>query len=577
MASDALNHDQAVRVAPQAPGPGARAAAPAQAGTMAGEILPTEYVDGVRGIAATYVVLNHARFLLFVSAATALATHPGTLFKAVLAVLALTRYGVAGVMCFFIVSGYAIHYRQAFKLAGKWQKMSWKDYAWHRARRLYPPLGAALVITFVADAIGSHFYPGMYTGTSTVLSLGGDHTPTIASFFGTLTFMQGFVTKVFGSNDPLWSLAYEGFFYLMYPLVLGLDQRLGPVKTLGLFLVFGLSIAALIGIGITPDGLHVDLFSPLGIASHALNLLAMWPAWVAGAFIADARAGRVHIPTRWWSIAAVAGIFGLGASALYLVVKNPNIQINDINIFYLIWVASFFGPIGWLCAGRHEQRTRNIVAIAFRPLKRLGAMSYSLYVIHFPVLAMICALWLSHYGSQPRSPWLLLGGIVAALSVAYGVYHIAEKPVTKRNLNRVEAQVKVESGILPAVALAGAGGGAVPMMAPSAATPHVAPASAPRMTPPAASLAASGTTVASAAQAWAQQRWQAQSRVEIVQELPPGEMQSLAAALGAMPERAWLVRLHLAGGGVTNLPPAPPTVIVAQHLGAYRVVDLSAR
>jgi peptidoglycan/LPS O-acetylase OafA/YrhL len=550
-ADGVMPRDKAVRVTEPPPlRVGARSAAQATgAAAITGETLPTEYVDGVRGVAATYVMLNHARFLLFISAATALALHPGTVFKAALAVLALTRYGVAGVMCFFIVSGYAIHYRQAFKMAGTWQKMSWRSYALHRARRLYPPLLAAIVIIFVADTIGSHFYPGMYNGASNVvLSLGGDHTPSVSSLLGTLTFTQGFLTKVFGSDDPLWSLAYEGFFYLMYPIVLGLDLRLGPVKTLGMITALGLSIAAIIGMGITPDGLHVDLFSPQGIAAHALNLLAMWPAWVAGVFIADARAGRVRIPTQWWSIAAVVGLLMLGASALYLVVKNPNIQINDINIFYLIWVVSFFGPIGWLCAGRHAIRARKVVAGIYRPIKWLGKMSYSLYVVHFPVLAMICAIYLSSHDNLPRTPWLMFGGIVAALSVGYGVYRIAEKPVTKRNLNRVEAQVKAESGLLPIV--------------PATPTPNRDPAEL-------------LDEVTSVAQAWITERWRAPSQVSDVREVPPKEFGVIPAQLGAMPERAWMVRLHV--GSTPQRAPSEAIAIVALHGGTVRAVEPPTR
>ncbi len=563
MTSDAaMGQQQAIRAQPLAERQAAQLPPGAVAAVTTGqEVLPTEYVDGVRGIAATYVMLNHARFLLFISAATALAASPSTVFKAVLAVLALTRYGVAAVMCFFIVSGYAIHYRQAFKLAGTWQKMAWSDYAKHRFRRLYPPLLAAVALTFVFDLVGTHLYPGLYNGTSTVLSLGGDHTPTIASLLGTLTFLQGFVTKVFGSNDPLWSLAYEAFFYLVYPIVLGLDQRIGPVKMFALFIVLGLSVAAIIGMGITPDGLHVDLYSPTGIASHALNLLAMWPAWVAGVFIADARAGRVRIPTRWWSLGAVAGLLVLAASALYLVLKNPNIEINNINIFYLIWVVGFFGPIGWLCAGRHAQRTRAVVANLFKPLKRLGAMSYSLYIVHFPTLAVICAIWLAGHGSLPRTPWLMVGGIIAALAVGYGVHIVAERPfMGKRNLRRVEEQVRAESGLLPAVALAGVG------MTP-AVNLQVNPGGAP---PVPYSTTDILNEVSRVAQEWVGQRWQLGNRVEDVRELPPGEVSHMAAFLGTVPDRAWMVQVRLAG---TDGAAGQVTALVALRQGVIRAVE----
>jgi peptidoglycan/LPS O-acetylase OafA/YrhL len=501
------------------------------------EVLPTEYVDGVRGIASFYVVLNHARFLLFISAAVALGTQTGTLFHLLLYVMSATRYGVAGVMCFFIVSGYAIHYRQAFKIAKGWQPMSWKDYAIHRARRLYPPLLAAIALTFIADMIGRHLVPALYNGTAAAVQL-SNNPPSAISLLGTLTFVQGFVTTVFGSNDPLWSLAYEGFFYLMYPLVLGLSLRLGPVKTLGMFVALGLSVAAIIGMGITAPGLGVDLYSPLGIAAHSLNLLAMWPAWVAGAFIADVRAGRVQIPMRVWSVGAVLGLLTLVASGLYLVLKNPGIQINDINIFYLVWVASFFFPIGWLCAGRHGAQSRRIVEIAFRPLRRLGAMSYSLYVIHFPILALICAVWLSSHSQLPRSPWLMLGGIVAVLVVAYGVYRVAERPFTaKRDFKRAEI---IESPPLPEP------------QAPADVLSQVA------------NLAAS----------WTSARWRMPSQVMHLRELGPAEFGIIPALLGSMPERVWQAQMRVLGQGGA---PLEATTMVALHQGALQAIEPPAR
>jgi hypothetical protein len=226
------------------------------------------------------------------------------------------------------------------------------------------------------------------------------------------------------------------------------------------------------------------------------------------------------------------------------VLKNPNIQINDINFFYLVWVVSFFGPIGWLCAGRHEERTRKIVANAFRPLRRLGKMSYSLYVVHFPVLAMICAIWLSGHDSQPRTPWLLLGGIVAALSVAYGVYLVAERPFTKRNLNRVEAQVKAESGLLPAVP----------------ATPT-----------PGRDRAELLDEVTSVAQAWTWECWHAPSQVDGLREMARDDYGIIPALLGGMPERVWQVRLRLAASDAQAA--MPVTAVVALHAGVVRAVE----
>jgi peptidoglycan/LPS O-acetylase OafA/YrhL len=515
------------------------------------EHLPTNYVDGVRGIAATYVMLGHARFLLFIGAGTVLTLGLGGLVKYEAAALLVTRYGVAAVMAFFLVSGYAIHYRQAFKLAKGDESMSWRDYAWHRFRRLYPPLLAAVVLTAICDTIGSRLYPALYLGTSSLG--GGDQSLTWGSLLSTLTFTQGFLGREFGTDVPLWSLAYEAFFYVMYPFALAVNRRAGPAKTLLAFSVLGGGAALLNG---------------LGLNLHALDLLALWPAWIGGMFIADARAGRVKIPEQWWNIFAIAGLVLMAGTALALLKLERNINVN-VNFFFLPWILSFAGPIGWLCAAKHTEPARARVVKVSRPLLGLGAMSYSLYVVHYPVLALISAWYLSsHGGALPTKPWLFFGGVAVALAAGFAVYWVAERPVTGKRA------VREERGIERTV-----GDAAVPLVAPAGV-----PAAALTANHDARPYVPVGNTfigtedltmreVRHEAEQWTTRRWNLPSRIESTRELGQDEWGFVAHALGYQPERAWMVTMQVCSPAGDWSQAQRDTAVIAQRQGAIFPVE----
>lgn len=374
--------------------------------------LPTETLDSVRGLAATYVMLNHVHWLLIVGAVSAAAAVHGPM-RLLIDALAATRYGKVAVLAFFLVSGYAIHYRQANRAAaGAPLAVNWRAFAAHRAHRLYPPLGVALCLTALLDYFGAHINPSFYSGAVQPAINFSTTLPTITSAIGTLFFVQGIATPMFGTDGPLWSLAYEAFYYLMYPLVLWLNRRIGSIASLATFVLFGSANA---------------LLNAHAVQISLLPVLAYWPAWVAGTFIADARAGRVGVPDSWWNAGAGVGAALLCALAALLLA----VQSNSVDgVFDYLWCIGLFGIIGWLAAGRHSAVVRGAARRVCRPLLLLGAMSYSLYVVHFPILALLSAWWLANHAELPTTPWLALAGILVSLIVAYGVYRIAERPFT---------------------------------------------------------------------------------------------------------------------------------------------------
>lgn len=99
------------------------------------------FLDGLRGLAAFYVMVGHARWLLWEGYSEGFQKHPAsysTLNKALMYFLSLFRYGHEAVLFFFVLSGFVIHLRYARRMAeqGMAAKFDWAAFVWRRARRL---------------------------------------------------------------------------------------------------------------------------------------------------------------------------------------------------------------------------------------------------------------------------------------------------------------------------------------------------------------------------------------------------------------------------------------------------------
>src|SRR6516164_10849165 len=110
------------------------------------------FLDGLRGLAAFYVMVGHARWLLWEGYSDGYKLHPerySTMGKIIVHLLSAFRWGHEAVIFFFVLSGFVIHLRYAAGLAnGSRDRFDFWPYFVRRARRLYPPLLAALAVTF---------------------------------------------------------------------------------------------------------------------------------------------------------------------------------------------------------------------------------------------------------------------------------------------------------------------------------------------------------------------------------------------------------------------------------------------
>ena len=147
------------------------------------------WLDWLRFLAALEVVLTHARTVMFVEYGELHSHNP-----AILAWVLATRLGSEAVIIFFVLSGYLVGGR-AFSLSrqGKFQPMT---YALDRTVRILVPLSAAILLTVAVILALHHPVDGW-------------------QMLGHLLSLQGVLVKVVDVDEPLWSLSYEVWFYII--------------------------------------------------------------------------------------------------------------------------------------------------------------------------------------------------------------------------------------------------------------------------------------------------------------------------------------------------------------------------
>jgi peptidoglycan/LPS O-acetylase OafA/YrhL len=315
--------------------------------------------DGLRALAAVGVVVFHASVIASASARQT----GGPLWW-------LAGHLDVALYVFFVLSGYLIT-RSLMRTPGL------RTYASHRLRRIVPAFWAALVITLVVEGTGG-------AGVAPAFLFAGTW-PTL---------------------PQAWTLDAEMGFYLLLPLVaaLGLHRLVSSrarVATLvcGLAAVAALSLLVRQAAGPVTDPLARSLpallfaFVP-GVALAVLEPLRFRPPRFAGTALTLAALALFALAALHGYRGAVGGaLIALGAGA---VVAGPLARQ---------WAGGGTGAV-----------------LGSRPLRWVGERSYSLYLLHFLVLAQLAPLAHGHL------PVLLGLGLPASIAAAAVLYELVEKP-----------------------------------------------------------------------------------------------------------------------------------------------------
>ena len=222
-------------------------------------------LDLLRGVAALLVLLEHWRNLLFIDYPQL----PLSLRHWLLLPYLLCSAGHQAVIIFFVMSGYLIS-ASVFRMIDR-STWTWPLYLTHRLLRLWVVLIPGLLLCTLWDNIGVHssLTAAVYGGYS------NNHithdiraTLNLPTFLGNLVFLQGIVTNSYGSDGALWSLAYEFWYYILFPLGLFALRRQTKTSFRLLFLV----LFALVAWFVYP---WILLYFPIWLTGTALALMPL--------------------------------------------------------------------------------------------------------------------------------------------------------------------------------------------------------------------------------------------------------------------------------------------------------------
>jgi peptidoglycan/LPS O-acetylase OafA/YrhL len=340
-------------------------------------------LDGLRGLAALYVMMHHSRMLLSQPYMAFLKNRGQYNFTEKILVYLTSgfRFGHEAVIFFFVLSGFVIHIKQAQSKNKKPdRRFNLANYLLKRVLRIYPTLILCLLVTWICDFSVTQINHQ---------PLGSAGTYTLQSFFETFFLIPA--GHLWGSNLPIWSLRHEWFFYLTYPILLFLD-KIHPIVAFSVCLILHLTYLNNITIPI--------------IDQAAYTLLIWW----TGALLAEAYVQKQKVLLSIFVILLFPGlIFSI------LIATGP---IHDLSCGLL-----FAGIITILLSNKAPFLNR--VLIQFRSI---GYFSYSIYILHFPILVLLRGIIIRYHHQVPFNPWFELGAILFVLPITYGFYLLVEKP-----------------------------------------------------------------------------------------------------------------------------------------------------
>ena len=257
-----------------------------------------------------------------------------------------------GVVAFVVLSGFCIHMPTAKRGA---KKVILPYYARRRFYRIFPVLCAASCLGLVALYIthrlqGIHFLHALYN----------------------LSLVSGFISL----PDPpgnilLLTVIVECLLYAIYPFAIPKSKKQWGGVLSGALIIYFLNSAILLYLKVDSTWVENDLFA-----------FAIF--WWIGAFFAEITFNR----SEWANFISPNARVAAVGYAVYFVIGN-GIVLRGAHIFKSLLLAVVVGYLlFWVVSSetKNRGRIRGVRLLGF--MAAIGERSYSLYLVHLPVLAI---------------------------------------------------------------------------------------------------------------------------------------------------------------------------------------------
>ena len=300
-------------------------------------------LDGIRGLAALFVVVNHVFLRAF----------PGYPVARAPFWAAWLIYGRFAVVVFIVLSGFSLALAPA---RHGWRLEAISHFARRRARRILPAYWAALIFSLAVAWL--------------IVPQPGHGVPDAKSVLVNGLLVQNIV-GAHSPNAAFWSMAVEAQLYMAFPLLLLMVRRWGAIA----MVVTVTFVVSMVGV----FGPHISRLDTFVIHSPP-DLAALFALGILTAGIVSASAARRSWPWGWLALVAAAPLFAT-------IVVQGSVWTLD----HLFWVDLAVGPaIACLLAGLATGRPARLLRLLdSRPIRRLGLSSYSLYLTHGPIVVVV--------------------------------------------------------------------------------------------------------------------------------------------------------------------------------------------
>jgi peptidoglycan/LPS O-acetylase OafA/YrhL len=349
------------------------------------------FIDGLRAIAALMVILPHSYGIWDYNSSSDFLS---TFMKG------YGSYGRLGVPIFFVISGFAIAYStRQVQFTPTW----FRYFFLKRFIRLSPPYYFSILVVVLLSLLQRYF------GRNALDSL-----PSPFQLFTHLLYLQNFFSYK-NINPVYWTLCIEIQLYIFFGLLMlalhFIFRRWFSIisNVIAWSFIFISLLSLTRPIVLIGNATGIRIASGTGIENYVV-FLPFWFMFSTGVIV-------------WWGI---EGVINRNVVWLYIAVLWLFTAITgEVEVM----AATMTATLIYLCGVLNKLH----IWLNFKPLQFLGLVSYSIYIIHVPVILFTLAIQnrLSR-GGYFENFFFFLVVILLTIGAAITMYYLVELPSIQR-------------------------------------------------------------------------------------------------------------------------------------------------
>lgn len=320
------------------------------------------------------------------------------------------RGGFIGVDVFFVISGFLIT-GSLLRTAERTGNVSFRKFYWNRARRIVPAATIVLIVTYLTSVLVFLPFRAQQVG--------------VDAFFA-LIFMSNWrfgsqETDYFAAGDAVspiqhyWSLSIEEQFYFFWPaliFVIGLIAARRALPHTHQLRLTGTVMGGIIAISLG-WAIYETASSPT--LAYFNTFSRVWELGV-GALLATSVGVMARIPLHVRTSLSWGG-FSLILASVFLIGEGS-------ASFPAPWaLLPVTGSAMVIAAGIGGEPAGQSFLLSNQAAVYVGNISYSLYLVHWPVIVILAALMTPAGGS------FYLAAVALSFALAIASYHFVENPL----------------------------------------------------------------------------------------------------------------------------------------------------